>query len=208
MLKTSLYMQTILYVILLSYLSACAITTRDAIPKSPLQSLANYEYIIGAGDTLDIFVWGYENLSVTLPVRPDGKITTRLVEDIVASGKTPTQLARDIEEEYETYVRNPTVSVTISQFIGSPAQQIKVVGAGAELKTIPYTNGMTLLDLMINVGGLAEFADGNKAVLIRKDRGKDKSYGLRLTDLLKKGDIEANIPMQPGDTVIIPESWF
>ena len=208
MLKTSLYIQTILYVILLSYLSACAITTRDAIPKSPLQSSANYEYIIGAGDTLDIFVWGYENLSVTLPVRPDGKITTRLVEDIVASGKTPTQLARDIEEEYETYVRNPTVSVTISQFIGSPAQQIKVVGAGAELKTIPYTNGMTLLDLMINVGGLAEFADGNKAVLIRKDRGKDKSYGLRLTDLLKKGDIEANIPMQPGDTVIIPESWF
>lgn len=168
----------------------------------------SYEYIIGPGDSLDIFVWGYEDLTVTLPVRPDGRITTRLVEDMQAAGKTSTQLARDIEGAYRGYVKNPTVSVTVSEFVGSPAQQIKVVGGGAKPKTVPYKNSMTLLDLMIEVGGLGEFASGNRATLVRSVNGKRESFKVRLNDLLSKGDISANVPLFPGDIIIIPESWF
>ena len=167
-----------------------------------------YKYIIGPGDTLDVFVWGYDDLSVTVPVRPDGKITTRLVEDMQASGKTPTVLARDIEAKYVTYVKNPTVTVTVNEFVGSPSQQIKVVGGGSEPKTVPYRNRMTVLDVMIEVGGLSKFSSGNKAVLVRNIEGKQQSYKERLSDLLKGGDIKANRPVQPGDIIIIPESWF
>ncbi len=167
-----------------------------------------YKYIIGPGDTLDIFVWGYKDLSVTVPVRPDGKITTRLIEDMQASGKTPTDLARDIETKYVTYVKNPTVTVTVNKFVGSPSQQIKVVGGGAQPKTVPYRNSMTVLDVMIEVGGLSKFSSGNKAVLVRSVNGKQQSYKIKLHSLLKKGDITANRPVQPGDIIIIPESWF
>lgn len=169
---------------------------------------ASYQYVIGPGDTLDVFVWGYKDLSVTVPVRPDGKITTRLVEDMIASGKTPTQLARELETQYQTYVKNPTVTVTVNKFIGAPSQQIKVVGGGAKPRTVPYVNGMTVLDVMIEVGGLKKFSSGNKAVLVRSVNGTKKQYRLRLHDLLKKGDIGANRAVQPGDILIIPESWF
>ncbi len=168
----------------------------------------SYQYVIGPGDTLDVFVWGYKDLSVTVPVRPDGKITTRLVEDMLASGKTPTQLARELESQYQTYVKNPTVTVTVNKFIGAPSQQIKVVGGGAKPRTVPYVNGMTVLDVMIEVGGLNKFSSGNKAVLVRDDNSGKKQYRLRLHDLLKKGDIGANRAVQPGDILIIPESWF
>jgi len=167
-----------------------------------------YQYVIGPGDTLDVFVWGYKDLSVTIPVRPDGKITTRLVEDMVASGKTPTQLARELEGKYEVYVKNPTVTVTVNEFIGVPSQQVKVVGGGAKPRTVPYVNGMTVLDVMIEVGGLKKFSSGNKAVLVRNEEGARKTYKVRLHDLLKKGDIKANGFVQPGDIIIIPESWF
>ncbi len=167
-----------------------------------------YQYVIGPGDTLDIFVWGYKDLSVSIPVRPDGKITTRLIEDMPASGKTPTQLARDIEVQYKSFVKNPTVTVTVDEFVGSPSQQIKVVGGGAEPKTVPYRNSMTLLDVMIEVGGLGKFSSGNKAVLVRQTNGQRKQYKVRLHDLLKKGDIGANRAVLPGDILIIPESWF
>ncbi len=167
-----------------------------------------YKYIIGPGDTLDVFVWGYKDLSVTVPVRPDGKITTRLIEDMQASGKTPTDLARDIEKKYVTYVKNPTVTVTVNKFVGSPSQQIKVVGGGAKPKTVPYRNSMTVLDVMIEVGGLSKFSSGNKAVLVRTTNGKQQSYKIRLHSLLKGGDITANRAVQPGDIIIIPESWF
>lgn len=168
----------------------------------------SYQYVIGPGDTLDVFVWGYKDLSVTVPVRPDGKITTRLVEDMVASGKTPTILARELESKYQEYVKNPTVTVTVNKFIGAPSQQIKVVGGGAKPRTVPYVNGMTVLDVMIEVGGLKKFSSGNKAVLVRTVNNDRQSYRLRLHDLLKKGDIGANRPVQPGDILIIPESWF
>ena len=158
---------------------------------------------------MEVFVWGNQELTNSnVKVRPDGKITTRLVENIPASGKTPTQLARDIEEAYSQYVKHPVVSVIVDQFIGIPNQQIRVVGEAAEPKKIPYTKHMTLLDLMIEVGGLTDFAAGNKALLIRLEDGSRKSYGLRLEDLLEDGDISANLTMQPGDIVMIPESWF
>lgn len=169
---------------------------------------ADYKYVIGPGDTLDVFVWGYENLSVTIPVRPDGKITTRLVEDMVASGKTPTRLARELEEQYKRYVKNPTVTVTVNKFIGAPSQQIRVVGGGSKPRTVPYVNGMTVLDVMIEVGGLKKFSSGNKATLVRNIDGVRKSFNLKLHNLLKKGDIGANRAVQPGDIIIIPESWF
>jgi len=167
-----------------------------------------YQYVIGAGDTLDIFVWGYKDLSVKVPVRPDGKITTRLVEDMQASGKTPTVLARDIEKKYVKYVKNPTVTVTVDKFKGDPSQQIKVVGGGAKPKTVPYRNSMTVLDVMIEVGGLSKFSSGNKAVLVRTVNGRQQSYKIRLRSLLTNGDISANRAVQPGDIIIIPQSWF
>lgn len=181
---------------------------QEAVSSAPLPAQPDYKYVIGPGDTLDVFVWGYKDLSVTIPVRPDGKITTRLVEDMVASGKTPTVLARELEEKYKRYVKNPTVTVTVNKFIGAPSQQIKVVGGGTKPQTVPYVNGMTVLDVMIEVGGLKKFSSGNKAVLVRNVGNERKSYRLRLHNLLKKGDISANRAVQPGDTIIIPESWF
>jgi len=190
--------------------SSAATSSQQATsqPTAPQPQEAGYQYVIGPGDTLDVFVWGYKDLSVTIPVRPDGKITTRLVEDMVASGKTPTRLARELENKYKVYVKNPTVTVTVNKFIGVPSQQVKVVGGGAKPRTVPYVNGMTVLDVMIEVGGLKKFSSGNKAVLVRTIDGARKSYRVRLHDLLKKGDIKANGYVQPGDIIIIPESWF
>ena len=141
-------------------------------------------------------------------VRPDGKISTRLVENIEASGKTPSQLARDIETAYSEYVKSAVVSVIVNEFIGVPSQQVRVVGEAAEPLKIPFRKHMTLLDLMVEVGGLTEYADGNKAVLVRNSGGAKSSYNVRLDDLLRDGDISANIALSPGDIVIIPEAWF
>lgn len=196
-------------IITLTLLAGCTSTAPQRSAGAAADSDSDaYQYVIGPGDTLDIFVWGYKDLSVSIPVRPDGKITTRLIEDMPASGKTPTQLARDIEVQYRSFVKNPTVTVTVNEFIGSPSQQVKVVGGGAQPKTVPYRNSMTLLDVMIEVGGLGQFSSGNKAVLVRQVNGKRKQYRVRLHDLLKKGDIGANRTVLPGDILIIPESWF
>jgi len=188
-----------------------AVLAAKSVAAEPVTSAGDntgYKYIIGPGDTLDIFVWGYKDLSVSVPVRPDGKITTRLIEDMQASGRTPTDLARDIEQKYVTFVKNPTVTVTVDKFVGSPSQQIKVVGGGAKPKTVPYRNKMTVLDVMIEVGGLSKFSSGNKAILVRTENGEQQSYKVRLQSLLKGGDIKANRPVKPGDIIIIPESWF
>ena len=157
---------------------------------------------------MEIFVWGNPELTMSVPVRPDGKITTRLVEDIPASGKTSTELARDIEVAYSEYVKNPVVSVIVNGFIGIPPQQVRVIGEAMSPLKIPYNKHMTLLDLMIAVGGLTPFANGNKAVLIRDYDGKQKTFNVLLDDLIKDGDISANLSLLPGDIVIIPESWF
>jgi polysaccharide export outer membrane protein len=168
----------------------------------------DYMYIVGPGDTMEIFVWGNEELTTGGIVRPDGKFTTRLVEDLEASGKTSTQLARDIEKAYSEYVRTPVVSVIVNGFVGIPEQQVRVVGEATQPISIPYRKHMTLLDLMIDVGGMTEYAAGNKSVLVRLEEGGQVSYGLRLDDLLKDGDISANLNLMPGDIVIISESWF
>jgi polysaccharide export outer membrane protein len=168
----------------------------------------DYNYVIGPGDTMEIFVWGNQELTSGGIVRPDGKFTTRLVEDLEASGKTSTQLARDIEKAYSEYVRSPVVSVIVNGFVGVPEQQVRVVGEATQPLSIPFRKHMTLLDLMIAVGGMTEYADGNNSVLVRYWGGTEQSYGLRLDDLLKDGDISANLNLMPGDIVIITESWF
>ena len=164
--------------------------------------------MVGPGDSVEIFVWGSPELSGTVPVRPDGKITTRLVEDIPASGKTPSQLAREIEKAYSDYVKSAVVSVIVNGFVGIPSQQVRVVGEASKPTSVPFKKHMTMLDLMIDVGGLTDFADGNKTVLVRFKDGKQHLYGVRLEDLIKDGDISANLTLMPGDILIIPEAWF
>ncbi len=165
-------------------------------------------YIIGPGDTIQMFVWGNPDLSASVPVRPDGRITTPLVEDVQASGKTPTQLARDMEKELEKYVKNPVVTIIVTGFVGRSSEQIRVVGEAAQPQAIPYAERMTILDVMIKVGGLTEFASGNRATVVRVVDGVQKQIRVRLNDLLNKGDISANMEMLPGDILIIPEAWF
>lgn len=196
-----------LLVMMALLLSGCA-SNYPQVTSDQIQAEQDFDYIIGPGDSLDIFVWGNQELTVSVPVRPDGKITTRLVEDIQASGKTPTELARDVEEAYSEYVKNAVVTVIVEGFVGIPTQQVRVVGEAAQPMSIPFRKHMTLLDLMIQVGGLTEFADGNKSVLIREVEGQQQVYNVRLEDLIKDGDISANLALMPGDIMIIPEAWF
>ena len=165
-------------------------------------------YIIGPGDTLKVFVWSHEDLSVVVPVRPDGRISTPLVEDMQAAGKTPTQLARDVEGVLKEFIRTPTVNIIVEKFVGTFGEQIRVVGQAANPQALPYRDGMTLLDVMIAVGGLGEFAAGNRAKLIRKVDGKQTEIKVRVDDLLNDGDISQNVAVRPGDVVIIPEARF
>ena len=167
---------------------------------------ANYQ--IGPGDMLDVFVWRNPEISTTVPVRPDGKISTPLVEDMVAVGKTPSQLARDMEQVLAKYIKSPAVNVIVTQFHGTFARQVRVVGQAANPQSIPHREGMTVLDVMIAVGGLGEFAAGNRAKLVRTVDGITTEHRVRLDDLLNKGEIEHNIEIRPGDILIIPESFF
>jgi polysaccharide biosynthesis/export protein len=168
----------------------------------------DYLYLIGPGDSLNIFVWRNPELSQTVPVRPDGKISVPLVEDLHASGKTSTQLAREIEGVLSTYVKDPLVTVIVGGFQGVFSDQIRVVGEAAQPQALAYRANMTVLDVMIAVGGLTQFAAGNKARLIRRVDGEQQVGALRLEDLLRDGDITANVPVVPGDILIIPEAWF
>jgi polysaccharide export outer membrane protein len=166
------------------------------------------DYLIGPGDNVNIFVWGLPELSSSVPVRPDGKITTPLIEDVPASGLTPTELAREMEEVLATYVLDPVVTVIVTGFVGPYSQQVRVVGEATNPQGVPYRENMTALDLMIEVGGLTEFAAGNRASIIREVDGKPKQFSVRLDDLIKRGKIEENVFMLPGDILIIPETWF
>ena len=167
-----------------------------------------YFYEIAPGDQVNIFVLGFEELSGSVPVRPDGMLTTPLIEDIQASGKTPTQLARDLEKQFAVYVRSPVVTVIVNGFVGLSSQQVRVIGEAMKPSAVPFRKHMTLLDLMIEVGGLTEFAAGNKSVLVRYANGQQRQYAVRLDDLIRRGRIEENIGLLPGDILIIPESWF
>jgi polysaccharide export outer membrane protein len=155
-----------------------------------------------------VFVWGNPELSVSVPVRPDGRINTPLVEDMEAAGKDPTELAGDMEEALEQYVQSPIVTIMVNGFVGEFDEQIRVVGEAAQPQALQYRDNLSLLDVMIEVGGLTEFAAGNRAKLIREVRGKQRQRTVRLDDLVREGDISANVKMRPGDILIIPEAWF
>jgi polysaccharide export outer membrane protein len=168
------------------------------------------DYLIGSGDQLSIFVYHNPDLSEAgVAVRPDGRISTPLIEDIVAAGKTPTQLAREIEQRLTKYVQEPNVTVIVRGFIGPPDRQVRVIGEATDPIAIPYRDHMTLLDVMIATKGLTKYAAGNRAVIVRVDGdGKQQTIKVRLSDLIKDGDISQNIEMSPGDTLIVPQSWF
>lgn len=183
----------------------CATGNLQPAPSSAASS--TYNYIIGPGDSVNIVVWRNPELSMAVPVRPDGKIAAPLVEDLPAMGKDATTLGRDIEKELGKYIRDPVVTVIVTQFVGPYSEQIRVVGEAGKPQTLPYRQKMTLLDVMIAVGGLTDFADGNGTTLLRTAEG-DKQYSVRVSDLIKRGDVSANVDMKPGDVLIIPRSWF
>lgn len=195
-------------VLFLVLCAGCGSNPYPPVPDWQKNIEVDYDYILGPGDAVSIFVWGNEELSTMGTIRPDGKFTTHLVEDIQASGKTTTQLARDIEMRYSEYVRQPVVSVSVSGFVGVPEQSVRVVGEAVDPKRIPYKKHMRLIDLMIQAGGLTPYADGNKSVLVRVVDGEQITYSLRLDDLIRDGDISADMAVMPGDIYIIAESWF
>jgi len=184
-----------------------ACSTPNLPPAPAAAASADYSYVIGAGDSLNIIVWRNPELGLSVPVRPDGKVSAPLVDELVAQGKTPPELARDIEKKLSTYVRDPVVTVIVTGFTGPYSEQIRVVGEAARPQALPYKQRMTVLDVMIASGGLTDFADGNRAIIQRTSDG-GKQYSVRLKDLIKRGDISANVEMRPGDILIIPQSLF
>ena len=192
--------------------AACALALGGCATRGGQQpvetQVTDAEYLIGPGDAVNIIVWRNPEVSMSVPVRPDGKITTPLVEDLPAAGKTSTALARDIEKALAKYIQQPVVTVVVTNFIGNYSEQIRVIGQAAKPQALPYRRDMSLMDVMIAVGGTTEFAAGNRASLIRNVDGKQQRFNVRLDDLIKEGDISANVPMRPGDVLVIPESFF
>jgi polysaccharide export outer membrane protein len=179
-------------------------TTRPSLTTS----IDDYKYLIGPGDNVNIFVWRNPEVSGSFAVRPDGMITTSLVEDLQVSGKTPTALARDVEKELSKYIRDPIVTVSVSRYSGPYSEQVRVIGEAASPQAISYQEDMSLLDLMVAVGGITEFADGDGSKLIRVVNGVQQEYTVHIDRLIKEGDISANVDILPGDILIIPEAWF
>jgi polysaccharide export outer membrane protein len=186
-------------------LGGCA-GTRPTPAEQP--KVATPDYLIGPGDNVNIIVWRNPEVSMSVPVRPDGKITTPLVEDLPASGKTSTELARDIEKALAKFIQQPVVTVVVTGFVGTYDEQIRVIGQAAKPQALSYRSDMSLMDVLIAVGGVTEFASGNKASILRKVDGKIQKMPVRLDDLIKQGDISANVSMRPGDILVIPESFF
>jgi polysaccharide export outer membrane protein len=177
-------------------------------PPAPRDSgMGDYNYRIGPLDTVSISVWRNPELSTSVPVRPDGKISTPLIDDMPAIGKTPTELERDMEKALTKFIRDPVVTVIVTTFVGPTDEQIRITGEATRPQILAFRKSMTLLDVMIAVGGITDFADGNAATIYRVAEG-GKLYSVRLNDLLKRGDISANVEMRPGDILIIPQSWF
>lgn len=198
---------------MLPWLAAILVASSLAIAQAPVpppplaQGKSGSEYIIGPGDTLQVFVWRNADLSVTVPVRPDGKISTPLVEDMPAVGKTPTRLARDIEKVLSEYVRTPEVNIIVTQ-PASAFNQVKVIGQVQKPAAVPYREGMTVLDALLAVGGLSTFAAGDRAKLVRSVNGKSTEIRVKLDKLVNTGDMSQNVALQPGDVLVVPESHF
>lgn len=190
--------------------AAGALAAACAAPFPPAPAMAaspDYRYLIGPGDTVSIVVFRNPELSMSVPVRPDGMVAAPLVEDLPALGKDATTLARDIEKALAKFIREPAVTVVVTSFVGPYSEQVRVVGEAARPQTMPYRQRMTLLDVMIAAGGITDFADGNAATILRTAEG-GRQYSVRIRDLLKRGDVSANVEMRPGDVVIIPQGWF
>ena len=193
--------------VLVGFLSACTSFWTTYPPAPAAAATPDYNYIVGPGDSLNIIVWRNPELSMSVPVRPDGKVSTPLVDELVAQGKTSIEIARDVEKALSKLVRDPVVTIVVTAFVGPYSEQIRVVGQAAKPQALPYKQKMTLLDVMIAVGGLTDFADGNAASITRAAEG-GKRYTVRIRDLIKRGDISANVEMKPGDILIIPQGWF
>jgi polysaccharide export outer membrane protein len=201
--------KSVRFLALAAILVVAACSGTEELPKAmPAQASAEPLYRIGPGDSLNIFVWRNPDLNVSVPVRPDGRISVPLLEDLQAAGKTATDLSREIEQKLGKYIQDPLVTVIVTNFVGNYTEQVRIVGQATNPQAIPYRANMTLLDAMISVGGLAEFAAGNRATLVRTVDGEQKQYRLRIADLIKDGDISANTNLLPGDVIIIPESIF
>lgn len=197
-----------LALVLAAALAVAGCTSTSSLPPAPAAAATpDYSYVIGAGDSLNIIVWRNPELSLSVPVRPDGKISAPLVDELEAQGKTSVQIARDIERRLSTYVRDPVVTVIVTGFVGPFSEQIRIVGEASRPQFLSYRQKMTLLDVMIAVGGLTDFADGNAAIIMRTSED-NKQYSVRLRDLIRRGDVSANVEMKPGDILIIPQSYF
>ncbi len=190
---------------LVSLLAACATSSYPPAPYSA--STQDYNYIIGAGDNLNIIVWRNPELSMSVPVRPDGKVTMPLVDELAVQGRNSVDVARDVEKVLGKFVRDPVVTVIVTGFVGPYSEQIRVIGEASRPQFLAYKQKMTLLDVMIAVGGLTDFAAGNSATILRSSEGTQQ-YAVRLKDLIRRGDISANVEMKPGDILIIPQSFF
>jgi polysaccharide export outer membrane protein len=177
-------------------------------PAPPASSLPSAQYRIGPGDSLNIFVWRNPELTVTVPVRPDGRVSIPLVEDVVAIGKTPTALAREYEQRLSKYIKEPLVTIIVTGFVGPIPDEVRVIGEAAQPRALPYRADMTVLDAMIAVGGLTRYAAGNNSVIVRTANGEQNTYAVHLSDLIRDGDISSNVALQPGDILIIPQRLF
>lgn len=192
---------------LVALLTAAANLVMAVEPPAAQTAPADNQYVIGPGDTLNVFVWNHPELSVQILVRPDGQISTPLVENMVAAGKTPSQLARDLEEKLTEYVRSPTVNVIVTAPL-STFSQVNVIGQVAKPQQLPYHEGMKVMDAILAAGGLGQFAAGNRAKIVRTEGGKDKEIRVRLDDLFNKGDLSQNLALKPGDVLVVPQSRF
>jgi polysaccharide biosynthesis/export protein len=195
------------FFVLAGLLGACS-NGREPAPETVNTPEVPPMYQIGAGDSLTIFVWRNAELTSTVTVRPDGRVSVPLIEDLYAEGKTPTELAREIEKQLGEYIQDPLVTITVGGFVGTFPQQVRIVGEATQPMAIPYRANMTVLDLIIQAGGLTEFADGNNTTLARSDGTTMNEFRVRLDDLLEDGDISANLPLLPGDILIVPETFF
>lgn len=205
--KIGQHLSRVLFLVLAGLVLAGCSNAPKYPPAPTAAATPDYNYIVGPGDSLNIIVWRNPELSKSVPVRPDGKVTTPLVDELVAQGKTSIEIARDVEKALGKYVRDPIVTVIVTGFVGPYSEQIRVVGEAAKPQFLPYKQKMTLLDVMIAVGGLTDFADGNAASILRAAEG-DKQYSVRIKDLIKRGDLSANVEMKPGDVLVIPQGWF
>jgi polysaccharide export outer membrane protein len=194
-------------VLIAAGMAACS--TKPEVPEVQAEAPeAPPLYQIGAGDSLTIFVWRNAELTTTVNVRPDGRISVPLIEDLYVEGKTPSDLSRELETELAVYIQDPLVTVIVSGFVGTFPQQVRIVGEASEPQAIPYRANMTVLDVVIQTGGLTDFADGNNTTLVRMQDGALQEYRVRLDDLLEDGDISANVALLPGDILIVPETFF